>query len=546
MSIASWFLAQTAKLPPATMRSAVTRSLVVTAKDGIALKTDHYAPDAPGPHPTLLMRLPYGREAFSAVGEVYAERGYHVVIQACRGTGGSGGHFDPLTHERDDGLATLDWIKQQDWFDGRLGTTGPSYLGYAQWAICDALPPGAAMSTKVSSAEFRSVVFPSGAFHLQLWLSWVQTVIGLRRDPLGMFRRMMTGGIEKRTEAASMTLPLVEADIVATGRKVNFWRRWFDTAIEDGPFWQALDHRHRIGPSTPPNHFISGWYDFMINQLMADYATTVAAGQTPHLTVGPWFHVSGELQLEAIRATLHWMNAHLLGDRSGLRDNPVHIYIMGRNQWRDYEAYPPPGAAPHVLHLHSGQGLRLEPCPATTSDRYLYDPGDPTPNQGGNIFAFQGAGPVDNHTREVRADVLTYTSPTLMENLTVIGQGEVTLYASADQPYVDFFVRLCDVNTGGISTNIADGLIRCCPGDPEPQADGLMKLTIRLNHTAHEFKAGHRLRLQVSSGAHPRYARNTGTEEPIGSATTLQSNRITIFRDPEHPSTMSLPTYRLD
>ena len=184
MSVGSLVLARVYSLPQRLCGATRQRDIALPMDDGVTLMTDVYSPRAPGPHPTILMRLPYGRNGFGTVAECYAERGFHVVLQACRGTEKSGGDFDPLVNERADGLATLEWIKAQPWYDGRLGLSGPSYLGYAQWAICDALPEVAAMATKVTSAEFQSVVFPSGAFHLGLWLSWLQVIEGLRGNPL--------------------------------------------------------------------------------------------------------------------------------------------------------------------------------------------------------------------------------------------------------------------------------------------------------------------------------------------------------------------------
>src|SRR5690606_18871334 len=121
-------------------RTTRLRDLSVTAPDGVALRTEVYLPRNGVRAPTILIRVPYGLAGFGTVAELYAERGFNAVIQACRGTGGSGGDFDPLSHEREDGLATLEWVKAQPWFDGRLGLAGPSYLGYTQWAISDALP----------------------------------------------------------------------------------------------------------------------------------------------------------------------------------------------------------------------------------------------------------------------------------------------------------------------------------------------------------------------------------------------------------------------
>ena len=533
-----------ARLPRRLNGVRATRDIRLAMPDGVTLQTHHYAPAARGEHPTVLLRVPYGLAGFSTVARIYAERGFHVVLQACRGTAQSGGEFDPLVNERSDGLATLDWIKRQPWFDGRLGTSGPSYLGYAQWAICDALPEVSAMAAKVTSAEFKSVVFPSGAFHLGLWLSWLQTIEGLRGSAAMFSRHAMWGEIEKRTEAAAMTLPLIEADVEVVGHKVFFWRKWFAEAMDNPSFWHAIDHTHRLSARTPPNHFMSGWYDFMIDQLLRDYATLVEAGQRPYLTIGTWSHVSNELQMLSLGDTLTWMRAHLIGDRSGLRDKPVRIHVSGSNQWHEWDAFPPGPAEDQVWHLHGGGALSRQPPPAAAPARYRYDPADPTPNLGGAFFAFTGVGPLDNAPLESRRDVLSYTSEPLGRPLTVIGNVRATLYARASVPHADFFLRLCDVSPAGLSINICDGLIRVTPHDPVGP-EGIWRLQFKLHATAHSFLAGHRLRLLVSSGAHPRYARNLGTDEPLGTATTLVANDMEIFHDGERPTGVVLPGYEL-
>lgn len=544
MSIASWLLADSCKLPKRLSGVTRTKGIRVPTEGGLTLATEHFAPKLPGKHPTLLMRVPYGFSGFATVAECYAERGYHVVLQACRGTHKSDGEFDPFSYERADGLATLAWIKQQPWFDGRLGTSGPSYLGYAQWAICDALPPTSAMATKVTSAEFRTIVFPGGTMNLGLCLGWLQTVEGIRTNMLGFATNVWHGAVERRTEKVAMKLPLADADVRAVGHEVPFWRRWLRESYGNDGFWEALDHTHRLGPRTPPNHFVSGWYDFMVDQLLRDYETLVLAGHRPYLTVGPWFHVSPELQKDSIRETLLWMNAQLRGDSSGLREAPVRLYITGLEDWQDFDAYPPGPPDMQVWHLHPGKVLSLRPVKASTPDVYRYDPRDPTPNLGGAIFAFTGAGPVDNAPLERRADVLTYTSEPLFNPVTVIGNVRVTLYARASLPNADFFVRLCDVNESGVSTNICDGIIRMSSASPA-MPDDIWKINLRLHATAHTFLRNHKLRVIVASGAHPRYARNTGTDEPVPEATSLVPADIEIFHDPDRPSTIQLPVYEL-
>lgn len=544
MSLASRFLAELYSLPKRRCGYTRTKNIRVPMRDGVILLTDHYAPKLPGQHPTLLMRVPYGLRGFGTIGEVYAERGFHVVLQACRGTDNSGGEFDPLRNEREDGLDTLAWIGKQSWYDGRLGTTGPSYLGYAQWAICDALPRTAAMATKVTSAEFKSVVFPGGALHLGLWLSWLQTVEGIRSNPMKIAQRMLSGGVERLTLKASMKLPLLRADKLVTGKTVPFWQRWMTEAIDNDAFWEPMDHTHRLGARTPPNHFISGWYDFMVDQLLRDYQLLVDAGQTPYLTVGPWFHVSPDLQMESVRETLTWMNAKLLGETEGLREKPIRIHITGLGEWRDFDAYPPGPPDPQLWHIHPGKVLSQRPVKASPPDTYRYDPGDPTPNLGGAMFAFVGAGPVDNARLEKRKDLLVYTSEPLFADITIIGNVRITLYARSSLTNADFFVRLNDVDEKDVSTNICDGLIRKRSHDPAVPED-IWKLNFRMHATAHTFRRGHRLRLLVASGAHPRYARNTGTDEPLGKATTLVAADMEIFHDPRHPSAIQLPVYEL-
>ncbi len=545
MSIASRFLADLYKLPKRKCGIVRTRNIRIPMRDGITLATEHFAPKLPGPHPTILMREPYGLSGFATVGEIYAERGYNVVLQACRGTDKSGGEFDPFGHEREDGLATIDWIKQQPWYDGRLGTSGPSYLGYAQWAICDALPRQAAMAIKVTSAEFKSIVFPGGGLAVGLWLSWIQTVEGLKGNQLRTARRMFSGGIERATLRATMKLPLRNADRRVTGRVVPFWRRWMDEAIGNDAFWQPLDHTHRLGSRTPPVSFTSGWYDFMLDQLLRDYATLVDAGQTPQLTIGPWAHVSPDLQMESVRQTLDWMDAKLLGDFSQLRAKPVRLWLSGENQWREFDAYPPVEAERQIWHLHPERVLSQRPVRAAPPDTYTYNPAAPTPAIGGAMFAFVGAGPVDQAQLENRADLLVYTSEPLFNPITILGQVRIALYARSTLPNTDFFVRLSDVDEKGVSTNVCDGFLRKTSSDPAV-VDDIWKLNFRMHAAAHTFRRNHRLRVVVASGAHPRYARNTGTDEALGEATHLMTADIEVFHDPARPSAIHLPVVELD
>jgi putative CocE/NonD family hydrolase len=153
----------------------------------------------------------------------------------------------------------------------------------------------------------------------------------------------------------------------------------------------------------------------------------------------------------------------------------------------------------------------------------------------------KSAGPKDQQPREDRADVVTYTSRVLTGDLTVIGPISVQLHLRSTLDDTDFFVRLCDVSPKGRSINVSDGIIRLSPANVTKDADWVFNTTIAMWPTANTFKAGHRIRLQVSSGAHPLFARNTGSGEALATATKLCVADQEIWHDAAHPSTLVLP-----
>lgn len=131
-------------LPPLTRNLVIERDLRVPMPDGVELLADRWAPRAGGDGlPTALIRCPSGRRGVVALGSVrpLAERGYQVLIQSTRGGFGSGGTFDAMRQEREDGLATLEGLVKQPWCGDAVVLVGTSYLGYVQWAVADRLPP---------------------------------------------------------------------------------------------------------------------------------------------------------------------------------------------------------------------------------------------------------------------------------------------------------------------------------------------------------------------------------------------------------------------
>ncbi|MCY1082106.1 CocE/NonD family hydrolase [Archangium lansingense] len=542
MTLASRFLARLLELPPAdTHDVAVERDLEVPMPDGIKLLADRYAPRHGGKLPTILVRSPYGRRGIFGLqyGRLFAERGFQVLVQSVRGTFGSGGQLDPFRNEKADGLATIEWMKQQDWFSGEFAMHGASYLGLVQWALArDAGPGLKALVAHETASEFRSQTYAGGAYSLDTTLSWVHLV--RNQEKTGLQASLTRLGAARKLKPLFRHLPLNEVDALATGERVPFFQDWLEHGAPEDPWWNAADFSGSRSELTAPVHLIGGWYDIFLPWQVSDYTALQRAGRAPYLTIGPWTHVSPEGFVVAARESLVWLKAHLKGDRSQLREAPVRVFVMGANTWRDFSEWPPPGIQTRRWHLQPGRGLS-QATPATSGpDRYRYDPAAPTPSLGGALLTRE-AGARDNRELESRSDVLTYTSAPLEKDLEVIGPVQAELFVRSSLPHTDFFARLCDVEPSGRSINLCDGLLRLVPGKPSAGPDGTLRITIDLWPTAHRFLAGHRIRLQVSSGAHPRFARNPGTGEPLATAKTLVPADQAVFHDPAHPSALLLP-----
>jgi len=551
MSLASEIIARRMRLPRAqTLDVVCERDLRVPMDDGAVLLADRYVARASTeqPQPTVLVRSPYGRRQLVGLlfGRLLAERGLQVLVQSVRGTFGSQGTFSPFD-EHDDGLATLRWIREQAWHAERIGMIGPSYLGLVQWAIApDAGEDLAALAIQVSASQFHGATYPGGSLALQTTASWLVLVEAQERKlaPLAMARAL------HRLPNLMARLPMAELDRLATGAEVAWFRDGLGQTGRQDAYWAARDFAAGVASVTAPVQLISGWQDILLPWLLEDFATLQAAGRRPQLIIGPWTHTAEGLVAAGTREGLAWLRGHLLGDERLLRPASVRLFVTGERAgggWRELSAWPPPGTGERRLWLAAG-GLLQEDAPgehAGAADRYRYDPADPTPSLGGPVLLAQK--PVrDNRGLEARSDVLTYTTAPLREAVEAIGPVRVELFVRASSPYFDLFARVCDVDLDGASWNVCDALARVAPDRSAPAADDTIRIAFDLWPMGHRFAAGHRIRLQVSSGAHPRYARNPGTGEDLLTATDLRPVDIDVLHDLEHASVLVLPSAHPD
>jgi len=545
MTVGSRLAAALVRLPrPKTTDVSVERDLAAKMSDGAVLLADRWFPTHPsGELPTVVIRTPYGRRIMGPIGRLYAERGYQMVIQSCRGTFGSEGEFEPVRNEQVDGRATLEWIAAQPWFDGRLVMWGGSYLGFTQWAVAGEPPDFLkALCLQVTASNFRdSVMYPGGSFSLETALGWLYQI---KHQELGLktvIRTQLRSG--KLLRAGTDVLPLGKCDEAVLGEASPIYRGWLAHDAPGDPWWDVTDFGRNV-ERVPPSSMIGGWYDLFLPAQVADYQALRAAGRSARLTIGPWTHTSPGLHGETIRAGIDWFGVQLSERRGKAHRAPVRLYVMGSRVWQEFSMWPPAGET-QQWYLGRWGTLGAEPPPESAPDHFHYNPHDPTPAVGGPGLNIATSGRREQRRREHRHDVLTYTSQVLREDLTVVGPLSATLYLRSSLEHTDVFVRLCDVTPRGRSHNLSDGIVRLTPGSAQKEADGSFKLVISMWPTANTFKAGHRIRLQVSSGAHPLFCRNAGTGQPLATGSDLKAADQEVFHDVTRPSCITLPVVRL-
>jgi len=508
-------------LPVKAVPYEIREDVAVPMPDGVTLLANHYLPAGPEqPRPVVLIRVPYGRSGAFAVlfAAPLARRGLQVFMQATRGTFGSGGQFRPFTTERDDGVATVAWLREQPWCDGRIAMAGGSYFGHTQWAVAPYVdPPLTCVSPHITSANVTRVLFYDyGVPQIQTALTWSAS-IG-RQERSGLLGGLPNPRLRNRVLRALDRLPLQAVDVAVAGAPVPFWRDFVAHAGPGDGFWSQADHDGADLTRMPPVSMVTGWWDLFLAGNLADYTALRAAGVPARIVVGPWLHGEpGELRTIA-RTDATWLNHHLNGGPAP-KGAPVRVYLQNGNRWLDFDQWPPP-AAERVLHLRAGGTLGDQAGDDDEPSRFTYDPADPTPTVGGPMLQPPGK-QADNAAVEARADVLVFTGPVLPADLDVVGPVHATLNVRTELPSADVFVRLCDVDDAGVSRNVVDGICRVDATSPTA-------VRVDLFPTAYRFRAGHRLRVQVSGGAFPRYARNLGTGEPFGTATSGRPNRFEV------------------
>ncbi|HZO97632.1 MAG TPA: CocE/NonD family hydrolase [Gaiellaceae bacterium] len=538
----------------------------VPVRDGITLSADVYLPRGAGPLPTIVQWTPYEstRERFVAWGVWFARRGYAAVVVDVRGRYESEGRFYAWAKDGEDAHDTLTWAAGEPWCNGEIGTWGRSYGALVQWQLAHLGHPNlrCVAPQVIHDDYFWDGYFTGGAFQLALtlgaaalWTSALSLVTGPSAADLVLNDRILRH------------LPLIDLDEHVIGRRVDYWRDWWEHQ-ENDEWWQRFHHRpERL---QVPIFQQGGWFDPYSGSHLRTFAA-IGDRLPNRVLMGPWSH---EEEVETFRGDvdfgprsvtvireheLAFYDRFLKGEESGWDERPpLELFVMGANEWRAEREWPLARAVPTAWHLRRGFALSLDPPRADEpADRYAYDPEDPVPTVGGVssvLTMTQGAetpvrpGPLDQRALERRDDVLSYTSEPLERDLEVVGPVETVLYAASSARDTDFLVRLSDVHPDGRAIFVTEGILRARYRGSEAgesvellEPGEVAEYRIRCYPTAIVFRRGHRLRLDVTSSSFPRFSRNLNTGEDVGTGTRALVARQAVLHTGRYPSHVVLP-----
>jgi len=542
----------------------------VPMPDGCHLATDVWLPDGPGPFPVLLTRTPYHRAGMGGA-KLYTQTwGYAYVVQDTRGKHDSEGAFRPLEDEQADGQATLDWVADQSWCNGRIGMVGKSYLGIVQIPAAGGghealkcIVPGVA-----PNSFFVDWIRYDGCFSLANIIRWPMTHAVCRTKPV----------LDHFTWEELWRLPTLDAIFERAGSESPTIREWAERDAYDD-YWARID-QHRMYPQVKAAGLhVGGWFDhltrgqFQAYQGIRDNGAGDIARANQRLLIGAWGHSTigkgeygdwdfgPEAVIDENAYERRFVDLWLRDIDDGISDEPpVTLFVMGANRWMRFDDWPVPGTETQTWHLRSGGNantlagdgrLSREAPDGDPPDRYRYDPADPVPTLGGPVYwGVAAAGPVEQRPILSRQDVLYYRSEPLPQSLSVVGEVNLDLWIASDAPDTDFIAKLCVVEPMGRVTCLTFGSLRCRYRNGWDRRDPLAKdeptqLRIQMGNLAYVFPAGSRIALMITSSSMPRILPHPNTMAAPWADTSPQVACQTVLHDRDHVSRLHLPVVQL-
>lgn len=591
-------------LPKPAYQVRVSRSQMIPMRDGVRLSADIYAPvDSQSKRSVIYIVTPYGKHLWDdreRLSYMFAGQGYIVVVQDIRGKFESEGAFKVEYNIGPDLDDTANWIAQQPWSSGDIGMYGCSFPGQVQYYVAQERNPhlkafivdggggggGAARWGGMNGARL------GGAFMLANILPWMRdsmATVSVRPTqslPPDQFYALSKGAnffsavsSEVDYDAYWSHLPL-STMMSAMGSLPNDWQSYAGSPV-NSDFFRGMDI---TGPndtvSTPTLH-INSWFDFSIvgtlyfADLFEKIGETQAVRESQYRFIHPANHCSveylhegsrngdlplGDPRFDTRQLYLKWFKRWLDGDANAIDTLSKNTFFTtGANEWQTSDVWPPINIKPVQYFLSSESGAnsrygdgKLELKHSQTSggrDTFAYDPHVPVYSTKSHDFTAAPSKEAQA-AREMRQDVLVYTSDALKHPLQVTGRLALKLFVSSDSRDTDFTAWLVDVAPNGEAIDLQSGIMRVRYRDGWDKEvfmeDGeVYGITVDMNAVSHVFQAGHKLRVVISSSNFPMFDRNLNTGGDNFTEELGQIARNTVHFSPEYPSHMLLPVKAL-
>ena len=550
--------------------------VAIPMRDGVKLFGDVYRPKREGKFPAIIIRTPYGvqRDGSHQAPTMFARQGYVAMMVDVRGRFESEGNWDPFRDEGNDGYDIIEWAAVQRWSNGRVGTSGGSYLGHNQWRAASAAPPHlvASFPAVASTSIYKNWAFYGGAFRLSFNYGWGVVRMPFRIMQPQYWHTESYSPPELSYDRILWSLPLKTAD-VASGKAVKHWRDWVEHQSFDS-YWKAFDDEERFEKIQAPMHTLGGYFDIFLAGSINGYVGMRNRGgnekarRGSRMILGPWGHGPSQkfgdidfgvaAMVDQRSMELRWFDYHLKGEQNGLdKEPPVDFFFMGINKWRKAENWPVPGTRYTPVYLASGGAantgrgdgsLSFTQPAGAESDTYTYDPANPVTTLGGNNCCGTPtiAGPKDQRPLESRNDLLVYTSDFLKQPLAIAGPVKMKLHAATDGRDTDWMVKLIDVQPNGYAMNIAEGILRARFRKGVDQMELLepnrvYEFEVDMAGTANVFLPGHRIRVDITSSNFPQFDRNPNTGADLGADAKLRVAKQIVYHSGQRPSAIILP-----
>ncbi len=469
----------------------------IPMRDGQTLAADVYLPSDQSTYPVILIQTPYNKNLYHLslplnIGLDIASSPYAVVILDWRCFYGSTNACNSNVAHGQDGYDAVEWIAAQDWCNGKVGTWGPSALGDVQFLTAREHPPHLVCAVPVvASPQTRYGQFYPGGVALPEYLQTLNMLFGdafvlVAQNPYYNL-------VWQFTENSTFYPSEIEIPMLHIGG-------WFDHNTED----------------------VLTWFQAIRMQ-------SPAAG-AQWLLMGPWTHsgtgavTQGDLDFpEAANTNNVYARAffdHYLRDidNGWEATTPVTYFQMGDSKWLASTTFPPDGETEDEQY-YLRQDMSLSPMLSGSAQTmsFDYDPEDPSPTVGGKTLSQDlDQGPYDQAPLvESRNDNLIFTTPVLTDDLPVKGRIRVKLYVSSDRFDTDIALRLTEVYPDGRSIALGQIVQRMrfrtgytMNDETLMQPDDVYEINVEFDDLANTFKAGHRIRLIITSSNYPWFNRN--------------------------------------